>query len=175
VYTILILIAVVIVGILIYVSTKPNEFHIQRSLSINALPESLFPLINDFHQMQKWSAWEKIDPTMKRDISTVASGVGAKYAWAGNKEIGQGTMAISASEPYTKIAMHMHFIKPFEGHSDIEYSLAQNGSETLVTQTMRGTSTFIPKLMCVLFINQDKMIGSKFEEGLANLKALAEQ
>jgi hypothetical protein len=29
--------------------------------------------------------------------------------------------------------------------------------------------------MCSLFFDQDKMIGGKFEEGLASLKAIAEQ
>lgn len=172
---ILILIAVVIVGILIYVATKPNDFQIQRSITIKATPEKLFPLINDLHNMQTWSAWEKVDPQMQRSYSGEASGKGAKYAWEGNKEIGQGSMKIIESVPNTKIGLHMHFIKPFEGQSSIDFTLAANGDETVVAQTMRGTSTFLPKLMCTLFFNQDKMIGDKFEEGLANLKVIAEK
>ena len=172
---ILILMVVVIAGIVIYVASKPDEFQIQRSLSIRALPDKLFPLINDLRTMQTWSAWERVDPNMQRSYSGEASGVGAKYAWQGNKKIGQGTMEIVESEPNTKIGLHMHFIKPFEGHSDITFTLAENGDETVVTQTMRGTSTFLPKLMCTLFFNQDKMIGGKFEEGLANLKGIAEK
>jgi hypothetical protein len=173
--TILILIVVIIAAILIYVATKPNGFQIQRSTAIKASPDILFPLINDLHNMQTWSAWEKVDPDMKRNYSGEANGIGAKYAWEGNKKIGQGTMQIIESIPNTKIGLHMHFIKPFEGHSSIEFTLAANGDETVVTQTMRGTITFLPKLMCTLFFNQDKMIGGKFEEGLATLKALAEQ
>jgi hypothetical protein len=153
--TILILVAVIIAAILIYVAIKPNDFQIQRSIMIKATPDKLFQLINDLHLMQ--------------------SGKGAKYAWEGNKQIGQGTMEIVESVPNSKIGLHMHFIKPFEGHSSVDFSLAANGDETVVTQAMRGTSSFLPKLMCTLFFNQDKMIGGKFEEGLANLKAIAEQ
>jgi Polyketide cyclase / dehydrase and lipid transport len=173
--TILILVAVIIAAILIYVAIKPNDFQIQRSIMIKATPDKLFPLINDLHNMQTWSAWEKVDPQMQRSYSGEASGIGAKYAWAGNKEIGQGTMEIVESTPNTKVGLHMHFIKPFEGHSSIDFTLAANGDETVVTQAMRGTSTFLPKLMCTLFFNQDKMIGGKFEEGLADLKMMAEK
>jgi uncharacterized protein YndB with AHSA1/START domain len=173
--TILIIIAVIIAAVLIYVATKPNDFQIQRRASIKAPPDKIFSLINDLHNMQTWSAWEKIDLQMQRSYSGAASGIGAKYAWEGNKNIGQGTMEIVESEPHAKVGLHMHFIKPFEGRSSVEFTLAANGDETVVTQTMRGTSTFLPKLMCTLFFNQDKMIGGKFEEGLANLKAIAEK
>lgn len=173
--TILIIIAVIIAAILIYVATRPNDFQIQRNTAIKASPHKIFPLINDLHLMQTWSAWEKVDPDMKRSYSGEASGKGSKYAWDGNREVGQGTMEIVESVGNSKVGLHMHFIKPFEGHSTIDFTLAANGGETVVTQTMRGTSTFLPKLMCTLFFNQDKMIGGKFEEGLANLKAIAEK
>jgi hypothetical protein len=172
---ILIVLAVIVTAILIYVATKPNDFQIQRSTAIKAPPDKIFLLINDLHNMQTWSAWEKVDPQMKRSYSGEAIGKGAKYAWEGNKEIGQGTMEVVESVPNAKVGLHMHFIKPFEGHSSVDFSLEENGDETVVTQAMRGTSSFLPKLMCTLFFNQDKMIGGKFEEGLANLKAIAEK
>jgi hypothetical protein len=173
--TILILIAVVIAAIVIYVATKPNDFQIQRSTAIKASPDKIFPLINDLHTMQTWSAWEKVDPQMKRSYSGEASGKGAKYAWEGNRQIGQGTMEIVESMANAKVQLDMHFIKPFEGWSTVDFELTESGQETVVSQTMHGTSTFLPKLMCTLFFNQDKMIGGKFEEGLANLKVIAEK
>ncbi|ESS73118.1 polyketide cyclase / dehydrase and lipid transport [Methyloglobulus morosus KoM1] len=173
--TLLIALAVLVAAVLVFVAAKPNEFQIQRNIIIKAPSDKIFPLINDLHLMQTWSAWEKVDPDMQRSYSGEASGKGAKYAWEGNKEIGQGTMEIIESTPNTKIGLHMHFIKPFEGRSSIDFTLAANSDETVVAQTMRGTSTFLPKLMCTLFFNQDKMIGGKFEEGLANLKAIAEK
>jgi uncharacterized protein YndB with AHSA1/START domain len=173
--TILIIIAVIIAAILIYVAAKPDDFQIQRSTGIKAPPDKVFSLINDLHNMQMWSAWEKIDPQMQRNHSGAASGIGAHYAWNGNREVGQGTMEIVESVPNTKVGLHMHFIKPFEGHSTVDFTLVANNDETVVTQTMHGTSTFLPKLMCALFFNQDKMIGGKMEEGFAHLKAIAEK
>jgi uncharacterized protein YndB with AHSA1/START domain len=167
--------ALLVVAILIYAAALPSHFQIQRSATIKASPDKLFPLINDLHTMQTWSAWETVDPAMKRSYSGEASGKGAKYAWEGNREIGQGSMEITESTPPVKVALKLDFIKPFEGHSTVEFTLEPKGDNTVVTQTMQGTNAYIPKLMCLLFFNQDKMISDKFEQGLANLKAIAEQ
>ncbi len=171
----LIIVAVLVAALLLYVAMKPADFMIHRSIRIKAKPEKIFPLINDLRIMQTWSAWEKVDPGMKRSYSGGTSGKGAKYAWEGNREIGQGSLEITESTSPSKVILSLDFIKPFAGHSDLELSLQAEGENTLVTQTMWGTSSFIPRLMCSLFIDQDKMIGGKFEEGLASLKAIAEQ
>jgi hypothetical protein len=168
-------IAIVVVCLLVYVSRKPDEFEIRRAIGIDAPAEKIFPMINDVRSSLSWSAWEKIDPDMQRRFEGPASGIGAKYAWKGNREIGQGELEIALSDINRKVRYRMHFIKPFEGHSDVDFDLSEQGAQTLVTQTMRGKSaSFLPKLICTLFFDQDKMIGGKFEEGLAALKALAE-
>lgn len=173
---ILILIAIAVIGLLVYVARKPDDFEIQRSITINAPAEKIFPMINNLRIGQTWSAWENVDPGMQRSYTGAKSGIGAKYAWNGNREIGQGEMEITESISNANVRYHMHFIKPFEGHSDVDFDLYENGGQTQVTQTMHGKSPgFLPKLMCTLFFNQDKMIGGKFEEGLASLKSLAEQ
>lgn len=173
--TIIIAATVLIVAVLIYAATLPRNFQIQRSATIKASPDRLFPLINDLHNMQTWSAWETVDPAMKRSYSGEASGKGAKYAWEGNREIGQGSMEITESIPPVKVALRLDFIKPFKGQSTVEFTLEPKGDNTVVTQTMRGTNEYIAKLLCLLFFNQNKMIGGKFEQGLANLKAIAEK
>lgn len=38
--------------VLIMAALRPNQFSISRSVVIKAPPEKIFPLINDFHQMQ---------------------------------------------------------------------------------------------------------------------------
>ena len=86
--TIVIIIVLLIAVILIYAATRPDTFRIERSTSINAPPEKIFPLINNFHQWEAWSPWEKIDPAIKRSYSGADSGKGAAYAWQGNKNIG---------------------------------------------------------------------------------------
>ena len=169
---IIIILAIVIA--LILVAMRPNTFRIERSINIKALPEKIFPLIVNFHQMNKWSAWENIDPAMKRSYSGAESGKGAMYAWDGNKDIGQGSMEILESTPSSKVLIKIDFYKPFEAHNTVEFTLMSKGDSTTVNHAMYGPSPFISKLMSLVF-NMDKMVGTKFEEGLANLKAIAEK
>jgi hypothetical protein len=60
-----------------------------------------------------------------------------------------------------------------EAHNPVEYTLT-TGGDTTVTHAMYGPSPFMSKLMGIFF-NMDKMVGGKFEEGLANLKQLVEK
>jgi hypothetical protein len=170
---ILIALIVLVVIALIMAALKPNSFSISRSVNIKAPPEKIFPLINDFHNMQAWSAWEKIDPAMKRTYSGAASSVGAQYAWEGNKNIGSGSMEITESSS-TKIAMKLDFTAPMVAHNMVEFTLVPAGDSTTVTQVMYGPSPYISKAMSLVF-SMEKMVGTKFEEGLASLKAIAEE
>ena len=105
-----VIIVTLIAVVLIYAATRPDTFRIERSTSIKAPPEKIFPLINDFRQWEAWSPWEKIDPAVKRSYSGADSGKGAVYAWQGNKDIGQGRMEIIESTPSANIVMKIHFI-----------------------------------------------------------------
>ena len=172
--TIAMVLALLIAALLIYAATKPDSFRIERGATIKAPPEKIFALINDFHQWEAWSPWEKIDPALKRIYSGAANGVGAVYEWSGNKDIGQGRMEIVESVPSAKVMLKLDFVTPFEAHNKVDFTLAQQGDETKVTQAMYGPSPYISKLMTIFF-SMEKMVGKKYEEGLANLKAIAEK
>jgi uncharacterized protein YndB with AHSA1/START domain len=172
--TIIIVLAVLLVAVLIYAATKPDTFRVQRSIDIKAPPEKIFPLINDLHNMQTWSAWEKVDPGMTRVYSGAASGPDAVYQWEGNKEIGQGRMEIIESVPPASITIQMDFIKPFPAQNTLEFILQAEAGSTRVTQAISGPSPYISKLIGLVF-SMDKMVGGKFEDGLAALKTIAEK
>ncbi|MEO8034498.1 MAG: SRPBCC family protein [Acidobacteriota bacterium] len=171
---ILLVIVLVIAVILVIAATKPAVFRVERRASIMAPPEKIFPLINDFHNWPAWSPWEKLDPDMKRTFSGSASGPGAAYAWEGNSKAGAGRMEITEAIPSSKILIKLDFLKPFEAHNTIEYTLERQGSATNVNWAMYGPSPFVSKVMQV-FMSMDRMIGKDFEAGLSNMKAAAEK
>jgi uncharacterized protein YndB with AHSA1/START domain len=171
---ILIVVVVLVIALLILAATKPDSFQVQRSASIKAPPEKIFPLIDDFQNWGSWSPYENKDPAMKRTRSGPASGKGAVYEWDGDKNVGKGRMEIKESSPTSKIVIQLDFLKPFEAHNIAEFTLEPQGETTKVTWAMHGPAPFISKLMQV-FINFDNMIGKDFEAGLANLKAVAEK
>lgn len=162
-----------IFAFLAFVLTRPDEFRVQREVSISADAAKIYPYINDFHNWNAWSPWEKRDPAMKRTFSGAESGKGAVYEWDGNDEVGKGRMEILDSNPPEKVVIKLDFIKPFEGHNTAEFSLAPDGKSTKVTWLMYGPNSFVAKVMDI-FCNMDKMIGTDFESGLSNLKTLAE-
>src|SRR5438132_1011338 len=117
-----VIVVVVMAGILIYAATKPDSFRVQRSASIRATPDKIYPLINDLKAWPAWSPYEKKDPAMKRSFGAVTAGKGATYAWEGNKDVGQGSMEIVESSPQ-KIVIELDFLKPFEAHNIGEFIL----------------------------------------------------
>ena len=168
------IVVALVAGVLAYAATKPDALRVQRTTSIKAPAEKIFALINDFHSWGRWSPYEKKDPAMKRTLSGAASGQGAVYEWDGNGNVGRGRMEILESSPPSRIAIKLDFIKPFEGHNIAEFVLEPDGHATRVTWTMSGPSPYIGKVMRV-FLDMDRMIGTDFEAGLANLKTATEQ
>jgi hypothetical protein len=110
---------------------------------------------------------------MTRTYEGEPAGEGAVYSWAGNSDVGEGTMTITESRPNELIRIKLEFIKPMEGTSDTEFTFAPEGDGTKVTWDMAGKNNFIGKAFC-LFMSMDKMIGGQFEEGLSSLKTVAE-
>jgi uncharacterized protein YndB with AHSA1/START domain len=173
-----VVLAIVIAIVLVLAATKPDTFRVRRAAAINASPERIFPLINDFHQWASWSPWEGKDPSMKRSYSGAASGKGAVYGWDGNKNVGTGRMEILESSMPAKIVIKLDFLKPFEAHNTAEFTLLPLGEGTNVVTNvvweMHGPAPFMSKVMQV-FMNMDNMVGKDFEAGLANLKRLTEK
>jgi uncharacterized protein YndB with AHSA1/START domain len=161
-----------IAGVLGIAAARPNTFRIQRSAAINAPPETIYPLLADFHAWSGWSPWEKLDPAMDRTFSGAASGTGAVYGWAGRK-VGEGRMEITSASPPSALTIKLDFLKPFEAHNTTTFTLQSRGGATEVTWAMEGPSSFKDKVMGVV-MNMDRMIGKSFDEGLATLKAIAE-
>lgn len=170
--TIAIVIAAAIAVLLIAAAFRPDNFRIARSTIIQAPPQRVAPLISDFHQWLSWSPWENIDPALKRSYSGPAAGKGAKYDWAGNNKIGVGSMQITDESP-SSIKIDLAFLKPFECHNHVEFKLEPRGGETQVSWIMDGRSNYFSKVF-TMFCSMEKMVGTQYEKGLANLKSLAE-
>lgn len=171
---IVLLLLVLIVAVLVFATTKPDSFSVQRTTTIHAAPEVVYANLIDFHKWSGWSPWEKLDPNMTRTYGGTGSGVGATYAWEGNADVGAGRMEITDAVPASRVNIKLDFLKPFESHNTTVFSMTPNGVSTDVTWLMEGPSPYMTKVMTV-FMSMDKLIGKDFENGLANLKALSEQ
>jgi carbon monoxide dehydrogenase subunit G len=169
-----IVVVVLVTGILAYAATKPDIFRVQRATSIKAPPEKIFPFLNDLHKFGAWSPYEKKDPAMKRTFAGSESGRGAVYEWDGDKNVGKGRMEIVDTAPPSKVAIKLDFVRPFEAHNTVEFTLAPKGDSTDVTWAMQGPVPYVAKIMHV-FVDMDSMVGKDFDAGLASLKTVAEK
>jgi hypothetical protein len=157
-----------------FVALQPAEFRIARSQRMAAAPATVFAQVNDFHEWSDWSPWIELDPNSTVAFEGPAAGEGAVFRWAGNAEVGEGSMTITESRPHERIRIRLDFVKPFEDTAKVEFTFEPQGDETLVTWSMSGRNNFVAKLFC-LFMDMDEMIGGKFEEGLASIKTIVEQ
>jgi hypothetical protein len=168
-------IVVVAVGsVLIAASTRPDNFRVQRSASIKASPEKIFPYINDLKAFNAWNPFNRKDPNIKGSYSGAASGPGAAYAFEGNGNVGRGRIEITDSRPASEVRMNLHMLSPMEGHNVVEFTLHPKGDSTSVTWAIQGPMPYISKVLS-LFCDMDAMIGKEFENGLAELKTIAER
>jgi Polyketide cyclase / dehydrase and lipid transport. len=170
---VLAVLAVLVVVFLVVVAMQPADYRVVRTASIAAPPETVFAQVNDFHKWETWSPWAKIDPAAKFSYEGAPAGVGSVFSWAGNKQVGEGRMALTDSHPNDQIRIKLDFIKPYPSSCIQEFAFKPEGKETVVTWTMTGQKDFMSKAVC-MFMNMDKMVGGDFERGLASMKSVTE-
>lgn len=168
------IIAILVVGFIVVVAMQPDDFRIARSATMAAPAEKVFAQVNDFHKWDAWSPWIKLDPGAKITFESPTAGEGAVFRWSGNDEIGEGSMTIIESRPSELIRLRLEFTRPMQDAADTTFTFEPAGDQTKVTWIMSGKNEdFISKAVC-LVMNMDKVVGSKFEEGLAKMEQVVE-
>ncbi|MBZ4394848.1 SRPBCC family protein [Myxococcus sp. MISCRS1] len=167
-------IVMLIVGLVAFIATRPDSFLIARSREIQAPPEAIHALINNFSEWRQWSPYENVDPNMTRSYEGPAEGVGATYAYQGNRNIGSGKMTILESKPGELVAIRLEFIEPFAAVNRADFTLRPGEKGTLVTWSMSGPNTFMGKAMTA-FGFMESFVGGQQEKGLADLETAAKE
>ena len=170
----ILLVLVIAIAIFVsFVAMQPPDFRIERSATMAAPAPDVFAQVNDFHNWEAWSPWAKLDPAAKNSFEGPTAGKDAKFRWSGNSEVGVGNMTILESRPHDLIRIKLEFEEPRADTSNTEFTFKPVENKTLVTWTMSGRKDFVSKAVC-LFMNMDKIVGEKFEEGLAKMKEVVE-
>jgi hypothetical protein len=165
--------AVLVIAIVAYAATRPDRIHIQRSMSIKASADTIFPMINDLRAFNTWNPFDKKDPNIKGTYTGPQRGKGAGYAFDSGTA-GTGTIEIVDTAPAKRVTMKLVMTKPMHADNRVEFTLEPEGDLTRVTWAMDGEVPFLGKVLSV-FCNMDTMVGQEFEAGLADLKTLMEK
>lgn len=169
---------IVVAGLAIFlisaVASRPNSFEVQRSGLVGATPDAVYAQLVDFSRWPSWSPWEQLDPGMKRIVTGTPGTVGHSYSWEGNGKAGAGSMTLTALSPPERISIRLDFLKPWKATDQVTFTVRPEGSGSRVIWTMSGRHNLVTKVVAI-FMNMDSMIGKDFEQGLANLKTVAER
>lgn len=175
----------ILIGFIIFIALfciiglfLPGKSHIERSTQINAPVDTVFNLVGNLKNWEKWSPWHKMDPEMKITYTGPESGTGAAYAWdSGKWSVGSGKLTIGEYIPNQKIETLMNFMEdesttkggflftPADNGTQITWYVDIDGKEQGGIHNVTGGWM---KLM------MDGMMKKHFDDGLANLKAEAE-
>lgn len=148
------------------------RYHVERHADIAATPAAVYALVADPRRWAEWSAWNRRDPAMQTTYTGPASGSGAGWSWESRSE-GNGRMLFTAAEPDRRVAFELAF-PDFGTSARGELRLQPTSTGTRVDWTLDGDAgrNLFWRWMTLLM---DRFVGRDFEQGLANLKALAER
>lgn len=149
-----------------------SHYHGEKSIVIKAPTEKVWQNVNSMRAINSWSPWMKLDKNLVRTYKGNSGVVGDFFAWKGNDEVGEGEQEITVIEPNKLVTTKMHFIKPFEDYATSNIKLEPVGNDTKVTWDIDFDCSTIMKPMKPVL---DRQMMSTFEEGLNDLKTLAEK
>ncbi len=169
----LLFVVLVVIGYML-----PTQVHVERSITVERPARVLFTIIDDYRYFKQWSPWLARDPNAEYVISGPDTGVGARLSWTGEPHlVGSGWQEIIASKPYEQIDIRLDLDS--QGSADTRFTFQPVGGATRITWSFDSDLTegldlfdgFLARYFGLLF---DRWIGTEYEQGLANLKRLAE-
>lgn len=171
---IILLLAVILIGAwLVLCALAPESIKTSRSIAINATADRVYPWVADLAAWQDWSPWQNKDTTMVTAVSSVSKGEGASMTWT-SKEMGSGSMRITAAVPNQKVSTALSF-SGYDQESYSDFIFTEVNGETTVEWTMDGGE--VAYLFRGFFVLMDAVntINADYDEGLLALKQNVER
>lgn len=163
--TLLIILAVVIIGALVYLASLDGNYTVKRSKLINADIQRVFNKLRDFKTWSDWSPWLMHEPDTKLEFSDNPSEVGGFYTWDGQR-VGAGKLTHVAFDAPKKIEERIEFTRPFKSVCQVSFELAEKEGQTEVNWIMQGKMPFLFRFMTQKTAG---MIAKDYDLGLAML------
>ncbi len=150
----------------------PREVHVERSVEIDASPQEVFAMANDFQQFNRWQPWSLIDPTTRYVFEGPATGAGSRMIWySDHPQVGNGMQEIVESQPYSKVRALLDF--GVGGIAYANYLIDVRAGGSVLTWTLETDMGGNP-LGRYMGLMMDGMVGPSYEQGLSNLKEILE-
>ncbi len=155
----------------------PDRVETERETIINAPQDDVYALISNFEAWDAWSPWAKLDPDM--DVTITGDGVGHRMSWkSDDPNVGNGSQVVSAMDAPSSLTTRLEF--EGMGNADAGFTLSPtaDGATKVVwsfeTNMREGMPLHMQPLVTYLGFFMGDMVGAQYEEGLADLKRVAE-
>lgn len=152
----------------------PNKTEVSRSIIIERNAQSVFDMVNNFKNSQRWSPWADKDPNIEVSYQGPISSGGARMSWKSeNSKVGSGSQEIIESKPLEFVHIRLEF--DGQESADAFFKLEPQGLEkTKLTWSFAAEHGDNPinRYMGLMIAY---WVGSDYEKGLMNLKTLLEQ
>ena len=169
----LLILSALIVILLIGSFILPQKQQVKRSVNIAAPAAQIYPYLVNPKKFTEWSPWSKIDPNMKVQFVGPESGVGAGMTWQSDQpSVGNGSWTIANAKVNESVDVNMDFGD--QGLATSSFSILRSGNTNQVTWGFETDAGMNP-IMRWMGLLMDKMVGSEYEKGLNELKAVMEK
>jgi uncharacterized protein YndB with AHSA1/START domain len=167
----------VLIGLLLVVGVvggllMPGSIEVSREAVINAPPPHVFRHLNDLKAFNKWSPWANAAPDMKVSFSGPNQGVGQVMKWSSSdSSVGTGTQTIVESHQDERVVSDLDFGQM--GTAQATFELTPEGDGTKVVWQLYSELGLNPLARWMGPVIKSG-VAQKYEEGLVNLKRVAE-
>lgn len=169
------IVVAILTGFATNAAFKPEDYLIQREVTIEAKPEAVYQYLVSMKNADKWMPWKESDPHVKNTYSGPEEGVGAVSSWESPGPMGTGMAIVVDAVPNQSVKTKITYTKPMTMSQDSEFLLSPMGEDTKMTWVVQGKQPFFARFISTLiFMDMDKYVGGMFEKGLSNLKNLVE-
>ncbi len=171
VFTIISILAGLIVLILLVAAFLPGSYNVEKSTIINKPVNGVMDKVADFNYYKQWNPWQQMEPQSKQEITGTPKTPGHKYSWSG-KKIGEGSLTLRDIDP-KHVHINLEFIKPWKAKANDNWLFEEWGNgETKVTWQNNGALPYPMARLMGPYLN--KSLQKQFVTGLENLKKLCE-
>lgn len=149
----------------------PSEYAVERSVTIDAAPETVYPHVVKLENWKPWNPWGAQDPDAEFTYAGNSGEVGSSMSWNG-EVVGVGTLTFTAKEENKSISTKLEFKEPSVPASQGYWQFEREGKGTKVVWGNKGNLDYPIGRWFGLVM--DGMLGGDFEAGLQSLKKQVE-
>jgi uncharacterized protein YndB with AHSA1/START domain len=151
----------------------PATMKVSRSVTVNAPVDRVFDMINDLRNWEKWSPWNRMDPSMVMTYSNPPVGQNAFYKWESqDKHMGNGTLTLTKVTPFEEIVTAIAMGK--SSRSQATFTFTHKNDAVVLTWSMETRIGSMPWSRYIALMMKG-VLKKQFDDGLKAIKFYSEK